>query len=722
MLAALGAVWWYAWRVLPATNGTIVTGVRAPVTVTRDAQDVPHIKAASIEDALFVQGYVTAQERIFQMDTIRRMAAGEMAALYGGRALASDLDTRRLRMRRAAEMHVRALQPAERLYLSAYARGVNQYLQENAGRLPVEFALLKYDPAPWSIADTVLAGMEMARTLSLSYREELLKSSMLDAGEPALVNQLFPLRTGLEPQPGSNAWAVSGAHTVSGKPLLAGDPHLEFTLPGIWYPVHLEAPGLNVTGVSIPGSPAVILGHNDSIAWSTTNLHFDVSDLYREQVSLAAGVARFENGLERLRIEQEVVNVRGGSPAPVTIVSTRHGPIIAVEGREQLALRWTATEPGGFTFPFIEINQASNWNQFRKAVSRYAGPAQNFIYADREGNTGYQASGRLPIREGYTGDVPADGVSGQMEWKGYIPFEELPSYMNPPSGFVISANENPFPANYKYAAAGYFAPHYRARQIRDRLEKRPKWDAAGMASIQRDVYSAFSHYLARELARVGNARGASNPAMMEASELLAHWNGLMSPDLPQPYIVELTFTHLRKAIIERAAPGRGQAYNESIGRAVVERLLRERPKEWFGDYDALLLRSFTAALAEGDRLLTLNPGRWRYGSRNQLKLSHPLLGGLKYAGWLFTIGPVAMPGSPTTVFQFAGKMGPSMRMVADLADWDRSTLTTPTGQSGLVLSGHYRDRWPSYFGGHEIPWSFTHAKGDELTFRPRSSP
>ena len=721
-MGALGAVWWFAWRVLPATTGVISTGVRAPVAVTRDAEDVPHIKAASIEDALFAQGYITAQERIFQMDTMRRLAAGEMAAVYGGRALASDLEMRRLRMRRTADMHARSLQPSERLYLAAYARGVNQYLQENAGRLPVEFTLLKYDPAPWSVADTVLAGLQMARTLSLSYREELLKQSLLEAGEPSLVNQLFPLRTGLEPQPGSNAWAVSGAHTASGKPLLAGDPHLEYTLPGIWYPVHLEAPGLNVAGVSIPGSPAVILGHNESIAWSTTNLHFDVSDLYREQVSLAAGVARFENGLERLRVEQETVNVRGGSPVPITVVSTRHGPIVAVEGREQLALRWTATEPGGFTFPFLAINQASNWSQFRQAVSRYAGPAQNFVYADREGNTGYQASGRLPIREGYLGDVPADGVSGQMEWKGYIPFEELPSYLNPPSGFVISANENPFPVNYKYAVAGYFAPHHRARQIRDRLAKRPKWDAAGMASIQRDVYSAFSHFLARELARTGKARGVSNPAMREASELLANWNGLMSPDLPQPYIVELTYTHIRKAIAERAAPGRGQTYNESIGRAVVERLLRERPKEWFGDYDALLLRSFTAALAEGDRLLALSPCRWRYGTSNQLTLSHPLLGGVKYAGRLFTIGPVAMPGSPTTVFQFAGKVGPSMRMVADLGDWDRSTLTTPTGQSGLVLSGHYRDRWPSYMNGPEIPWSFTNAKGDALTFRPRPSP
>ncbi|MEP7362615.1 MAG: penicillin acylase family protein [Acidobacteriota bacterium] len=721
-IAALAVAWWYTRRVLPPVTGEIATGVRAAVTVTRDAQQVPHIKAASVEDALFAQGYVTAQERLFQMDYMRRQAAGELAEVFGKKALQSDMEMRRLRMRRVAELHARGLTPEERKWLAAYARGVNQYIEENRGKLAVEFTLVDYDPAPWTIADTILVGLEMAQTLSLSFREEVMKSSMMAVGDPALVNQLFPVRTGLEPQPGSNAWAVAGAHTKSGKPLLAGDPHLQFTLPGIWYEIHLQAPGLDVAGVSIPGSPAVILGHNENIAWSTTNLHYDVSDLYREQVNVAAGVSRFENQLERLRVEQEVVKVRGDQAVQVPVISTRHGPLMGAEGGQQLALRWTAAEAGGFTFPFVAVNQAKNWAEFRAAVSRYAGPAQNFVYADKEGNIAYQAAGRLPIREGYAGDVPVDGVSGKNEWKGFIPFEELPSRLNPPSGYVITANENPFPKDYKYAVSGYFAPQYRALQIRARLDKRPKWDAAGMSSIQRDVYSAFSQYLAKELARVGKARGAQNAKMAEASDLLANWNGLMEPDASQPYIVSLAYQHIRKAVVDRAAPGRGMVYDQSIGQAVVERLLRERPKEWFGDYDAMLLRAFTDALNEGDRIVSLNPGRWRYGSRNQLKLSHPMLGDLKWVGGLFTIGPVGMPGSTSTVFQFGGKTGPSMRMIADLADWDSSTLITPTGQSGMVLSGHYRDRWDTYIGGGELPWQFGNAKGDVLTFRPHTSP
>lgn len=721
-VAALATVWWYTRRVLPPVSGAISTGVRSTVTVTRDAQYVPHIKAGSIEDALFAQGYVTAQDRMFQMDYMRRQAAGELAEVFGERALASDLEMRRLRIKRVAEAHARTVTAGNRKWLSAYARGVNQYLEENRHRLPVEFTLVEYDPAPWSVADTVLVGMEMARTLSLSYREEILKNAMLSVGEAALVNQLFPVRTGLEPQPGSNAWAISGAHTKSGKPLLAGDPHLQFTLPGIWYEVHLQAPGLDVAGASIPGAPAVILGHNQSIAWSATNLHFDVTDLYREEINLPAGVSRFGNQLERLRVEQEIVKVRGEQAVPVSVVSTRHGPLIGVDAGQQVSVRWTAAEPGGFTFPFVDLNAATNWSEFRAALSRYAGPAQNFVYADKQGNIGYQAAGRLPIREGYSGDVPADGVSGRNEWKGFIPFDELPSRFNPPSGYVITANENPFPPDYKYPVSGYFAPHYRARQIRARLEKRQKWDAAGMSSVQRDVYSAFSHYLGKELARVGKSRGGRNPSMAEASELLANWNGLMEPDAPQPYIVSLAYQHIRKAVVDRAAPGRGALYEQSIGQAVVERLLRQRPKEWFGDFDAMLLRAFTDALNEGDRIVNLNPGRWRYGSRNQLRLAHPMLGNLKWIGGLFSIGPVGMPGSPSTVFQFNGRVGPSMRLIADLADWEGSTLTTPTGQSGMVLSGHYRDRWDTYIGGGEIPWHFKGAKGDVLTFRPRTSP
>ncbi|MBK5295465.1 MAG: penicillin acylase family protein, partial [Acidobacteriia bacterium] len=426
-LAALALVYWYAWRPLPPNSGSVPAPVSARAQVVRDHMGVPHIEAASDEDAYFLQGYVTAQDRLFQMEYARRQAAGELAAIFGAAAVESDIETRRLRMHRAAVQHARTLPPADRAVLAAYARGVNYFLETHQGKLPVEFTLLGLDPAPWTIPDTMLIGLHMFRSLTTTWKDEALKSSYMAQGEAEKVNFIFPVRTGAEPQPGSNAWVLSGRRTASGKPILANDPHLGFSLPGVWYQVHLKTPSMNVAGVSMPGAPAVIIGHNDRIAWGMTNLHFDVQDLYSERVNSAAGAFLFEGQAKTLRQEKEFVRIRGGGQREFTVASTSHGPILLTAKGQHLSIRWTATEPGLFQFPFAEINHAGNWSQFRAALSRFLGPGQNFVYADTEGNIGYQATGKLPIRRDRDGDLPADGASGKQEWDGFIPFEELPS-------------------------------------------------------------------------------------------------------------------------------------------------------------------------------------------------------------------------------------------------------------------------------------------------------
>lgn len=705
-MAAAAAGWWYFRRVLPQTSGDVPAAVSKPATITRDTEDVPHIEASTIEDALFAQGYVTAQDRLFQMELARRLPAGEVAEIFGAPGVENDVEMRRLRMRRIAEMHARNMPAEDRRWLVHYARGVNHFIATHRGNLPVEFVLLEFDPAPWTVTDCVLVSMQMMRTLSSSWRDEILKSTLLAVGDEAKVRQLFPVRTGLEFQPGSNAWAISGAHTKSGKPLLASDPHLAFSLPGIWYQVHLKAPGLNAAGVSIPGLPAVIIGHNDHIAWGSTNLHFDVQDLYSEPPN--ALIAR----------EQELVRVRGAKDIAVPVLLTRHGPIVVSENKQFLASRWTVADPGFYQFPMVELNRASSWQEFRNALRRYPGPPQNFIYADQAGNIGYQAAGILPIRDGFDGDVPVEGPSGQLEWKGTIPFDDLPSAWNPQQGWIVSANQNPFPSGYKYPVNGYFAPHYRANQIRDRLVKREKWDAIEMVSVQRDVYSPASNFLSRELTRVGASKGSKNPLLAEANTLLKSWNGQMEAGSPAAAIVTLAFQHLRKAIVERAAPAKGSLYDTSIGTAVVERLLRERPKDWFQDYDDLILRAYVDAVDEGNRMLGRDLSRWRYGKLNEIKLSNPVLGDLRWIGRYATLGPVQLSGSGSTIQQIGKRVGPSMRMVADLSDWDQSTLTTTTGQSGQMFSGNYRDRWKTFLDGGAIPWRFTKATGDQLVLKP----
>src|SRR5271165_5654697 len=311
LLAVLSAGYWIAYRPLPQTSGEIAAPVSAKATVARDSIGVPHIAAASWEDAIFLQGYVTAQDRLWQMDALRRLAAGELSEIVGPPALELDREARRLRMRRLAEEHYKTLPDADRAVAAVYARGVNYFIETHRGRLPLEFTLLQYDPRPWTIADTILCGLQMYRNLTTTWREELQKAAMLENGDRAKVDFLFPSRIGSEYQPGSNAWALSGKHTAGGKPILANDPHLEWGIPSSWYQVHLQAPGLDVTGVSLPGVPSVIIGHNQRIAWGVTNLGFDVQDLYLERFDPRTGRYVFRGQVEQARSETDWIAVKG---------------------------------------------------------------------------------------------------------------------------------------------------------------------------------------------------------------------------------------------------------------------------------------------------------------------------------------------------------------------------------------------------------------------------
>ncbi|MCS7024679.1 MAG: penicillin acylase family protein [Bryobacteraceae bacterium] len=703
VLATLG--YWYAWRPLPQTSGTLALPLRQPAQIIRDELGVAHIEARTIEDLFFLQGYVTAQDRLWQMDALRRVAAGELSEIIGPAALEPDQEARRLRMKRLAEMHARNLHGSDRNLLVAYARGVNHFIETHRNKLPLEFTLLAYDPQPWRIADSILIGLQMYRTLSSSWREEVLKRAMLAQGDARKVEMLFPARTGAELQPGSNAWAISGRHTASGKPLLANDTHLEWSFPSTWYSIHLKGPDLNVIGFSLPGLPCVIIGHNESIAWGVTNLHFDVQDLYREQFSQPPAGYVFQGQTEQARLERETIRVKGAQAREVSFLVTRHGPILVTAGNESLALRWTAAEPGGWQFPFLELNRATNWEQFRSALKRFVGPAQNFVYADVEGNIGYQAAGKLPVRKNYRGDFPVQG-GGNYEWEGFIPFEELPSSLNPPSGYIITANQNPFPENYPYAVNGNFASYYRSRQIEARLKSRGGWTAQDQLSIQMDVYSAFSHFLAQQVSAAYEKRGRGNPAWAPAVQALRSWDGQMRAGSAAPLIVTLLYQHLRRAVAEKAAPGHGANYDLQIAPAVTEQILRNRPADWFDDYDQLLLRCLADALEEGKKMQGDRIEAWDYGRFNQLTFSHPVVGRIPWVGRYFNLGPAPMDGSSTTVRQTTRRLGPSMRFVADLSNWEASLHNITIGQSGQLLSSHFSDQWKAYYSGSSFSMHF----------------
>lgn len=727
-LVAAGVVFYLVlYRALPKTSGTIATLVSQPVEVERDSLGVPHIRARTIDDAWFVEGYTTAEDRMFQMDGLRRLAAGDLSEIVGPSALESDREARRLRMRRIAEQIYTEMSEADKSDMAAYARGVNAYIESHRGRYGVEFTLIGYDPRPWSVVDSILCGLQMFRTLTSNWKTEIVKQQMLKDGEPDKVNYLFPNRAGFEfmpggeGHPGSNAWAVSGAHSATGKPLLSSDMHLEFTLPGIWHMEHLMAPGMDVAGVALPGMPGIVSGHNDRIAWGETNLEFNVQDLYTEKIDLRTGQYLYQGKVERARSEREIVSVRGRGNEEMTIWVTRHGPVFEAGDGQVNALRWVAAKPGVFRDVFLQIDRARNWDDFKRALADYGGPAQNFVYADVDGNIGYHAGGKLPIRRNYPGDVPVDGSSGDYEWDGFIPFDELPQSYNPPEGFIVTANQNPFPPNYPYRVSGRFASPFRSRQILDMLRSGGnKLNPADGLRIQKDVYSAFDRFLAQQIVAAYADRKGANKNLDAAAALLAAWNGQMDRDRPEPLIATLTYQYLKKAIGRRASPEHGELWDVPMAPAVVENILRDRPAGWFGDYKELLLRCFADAMEEGGRMQGADPKRWKWGKYMFLAVNNPVVTRVPLVGKYFNIGPAPLSGGATTVKQTTLKLGPSERMDASPGNWDASLLNLPFGESGHIASSHYRDQWDAYYNGTSFPMQYGKIEaGSTVTFIPR---
>ncbi len=713
VIAAGVAFYWIFWRALPQTSGTIETRVTQPVEVDRDGLGVPHIRAKNLEDALFVQGFATAEDRMWQMDTLRRLATGELSEIIGVATLENDRELRSLRLRRIAEVIYARLSPQDKAAFAAYSRGVNAYIESHQGRYGIEFRLLGYDPKPWSAVDSIAIGLNMFRTLTNDWRLKTLKENMLHGGEPDKVNYLFPTRVssmfspGGDTHPGSNAWAVSGKHTANGKPLLSNDMHIDFSLPGVWYLTHLAAPGLNVEGVALPGVPGIVGGHNDRIAWGMTNLGFDVQELYLEKMDPRTGRYLFAGRIEQARQEREFIYIKGRQPEERQTWVTRHGPVISLAGNRALALRWTAEDASIFHNVFLDINRARNWDEFQKALSEFGGPAQNFVYADVDGNIGYHAAGKLPVRHNHQGDVPVDGSTGENEWDGYIPFDSLPHAFNPPSGYIVTANQNPFPEDFPYRVNGTFAAPYRSRQILDMLtatgnKVRPE---DGLR-IEKDVYSGFSHFLAQQLVAAYEKRNATNPLFTDAVAMLKTWDGQMDMDHAEPFIVTMAFQYLRKAAAERAAPGSGGAYDPQISAAVVEKLLRERPAGWFGDYNELLLRCFADGMEEGQRLQGPDPKHWKWGKYMFVDMKQPVAGQIPYFGKYFNIGPLPLSGSQTTVKQTTRKLLPSERMNFSVGSWDESLWNLPVGQASNIASSHYSDQWDAFYNGRSFPMQF----------------
>ncbi len=766
-LAGLGfAAWFYyaATASLPQLDGTLaVAGLSSRVTVLRDAQGVPHITAASLDDLFFAQGYVTAQDRLWQMDMARRYAAGEMSEVLGVSFLAHDREQRILQIRHAAHAAAAVIPEREREFLEAYARGVNALMESQRDRLPIEFLVLRYQPLPWTVEDSLLVGANMSKMLNYyQVATELGREMVLAKVGAELAADLYPeaspgdrpfgpqLPQSLAPAsreqmrppgartmaespvgvaeaglvPGSNNWVVSGVHTVSGKPLLSNDMHLPHQIPNIWYEAHLTAGAYDVAGVTLPGVPFVIVGHNRRIAWGFTNLGPDVTDIFIETFN-QRGQYQTPDGWKDPERRREVIKVEGKADVSVEVQVTRHGPIITelLPGEtRKLALRWTLYDPAALDIPFFAINSAQNWEEFRAAFSRFGSPAQNVVYADVDGHIGYQATGRIPIRAAGDGSIPAPGHDDTHAWTGYVPYDELPRVLDPPSGILATANGRIVPDGYKHVLTRQWASPHRTARIYQVLESGRKFSAADMLALQTDVQSDWDRFCAQQFAEAIERSPGASPHARKAAILLRSWDGRMAVESEAAVIVSRARRLLTRLLYE---PKLGDAFNSYrwfMSSVALEKILREQPARWlppgFDGYDELLLASVEGKGGDGKPLpeqdvplpVTETAGkkpRQRWGDELPVQVQHPIFGRVPLLRRWTGTGRLPQAGNGYTVKQVGRTFGPSQRFTADLSNLDASTLNILSGQSGQIFSPHYMDQWSAWYGGTTFPLAFS---------------
>lgn len=751
LVIALVAVIWGNQQLkkpLPVIEGTVqVSGLEEAVTVWRDANGVPHIEADNLHDLYFAQGYVTAQDRLFQMDLGRRQASGTLSEVIGEATVENDKYFRTFGLRRAAEATYEQLSEQAYFALSAYAAGVNAFIDEAKQNksLPVEFRFMGYQPEQWTPVDSLTLGKFMAYDLGGNWHSQLfrhyliqtfsedealdlfpsypkegpvildlLRAHQFDFGE-SIASQFVP-----NPENGSNNWVLSGERTETGMPLLADDPHLGLATPSIWYETHLKSPEVNVTGVIFAGVPGIILGHNEHIAWGVTNVAPDVQQLYLERRNPDNPYQfEFMEQWEDATVITEKLYIKDqDEPETFEIVITRHGPIISEfafqeEGNDTaLSLRWTAHEPTQEIEAVLRYNQAKNLDEFKEALTYFQAPAQNFIFADKDGNIAYRANGWIPIRKQNEALLPAPGWNADYEWQGYIPWDELPTIVNPPNGFIATANNKVAGDDYPYHLAHSWAQPFRQQRIVDVLNSKEKFTVDDMKALQLDQKNLQAVDLLPYLLPVLKEGSPLRDIDKIAIELLENWNFIDAKDLAAPLIHHLWVTAFSDVLFEdRIDKEMLKHFREQ--RIVIDEIIRrgangdESP--WVkekGGYEKVVVTSFQSAIDRATEMQGKNPERWAWGDFHQVKFNHPLAV-ISPLHLLFNPKPQPLGGSAVTVNAAFWNVntgdvttGAAWRGVMDLSDLSRSYHVVTPGQSGHVKSAWYDDQINDWVNGY----------------------
>ncbi len=751
--------YWLITKSLPKTSGTLTYPIfEHPVDVYRDSLGVSHIFAKNDADLFRAAGFVTAQDRLWQMDFYRRAASGRLSEIFGDVTLEQDKLLRLWGFRRVAEAISDSLSPQSRLALEAYAEGVNTFIESHKSRLPIEFALLDYTPEKWQIEDSIALTRLMAWQLSFSWYVDIVLAEVVNRVGMARAREIFPefpkdgpfILSGKEKElwetskaflksgenllgflglhgvtVGSNAWVISGAKTVSGKPLLANDPHLELMAPSIWYQIHLSSKNMNVAGVALPGVPGIVIGHNEEIAWGLTNGMIDDVDFYLERVNTDS-VQQYWTGKKWLGFSthQEEIKVKGTAPTRLTIRSSQNGPVISdlhplLKGQGPvISMRWVGHAVSDELDAYLKLLKSSNWNDFTEAIRGYKVPAQNFVFASKSGDIGYYLGGSVPIRKNTTGVHLHKGWRQTGKWVGELAFAKLPHVLNPEQGFIVTANNKIVSSRYPFYLSNLWEPPGRAAKISELLAQKDTFSVTDFQTMQLDVGSVFARDLLPDLLDIVEAKlDSSAPRLNVLYNLIRDWDGTeslttLAPSIFHAFFVKLLENTLQDEMGEELFRFYIKARNVPF--RVMTKLLRNRKSNWFDNVDTakvesmedIVIMSFLDAGTLLEKVAGAEISHWRWGEIHALTMKH-VLGVRRPLSFLLNIGPLPRGGSTMTINNseyridqpFKSVVGPSMRQVVDLSDMNESFSIITSGASGQRMSRHYKDQTPLWQNG-----------------------
>ncbi|MCE9530633.1 MAG: penicillin acylase family protein [Planctomycetes bacterium] len=740
--------------VLPKLDGDVpLAGLREPVEVIRDRWGVAHIYAKNAADLFFAQGFIAAQDRLFQIDLWRRQGVGEMAEVFGPDYLPADRFARLLKYRGDMKAEWASYSPDTKEIATSFANGINACIDQLGDKLPIEFQILGYKPKKWQPEDVL--GRMSGIYMSQNFRNEIQRAQLIAAVGIEKARWLAPVdpareytsplnddelkavnkniladyeaaTKGLSFKPSkseSNNWVVSGEHSSSGKPLLASDPHRAIALPSLRYLVHLNAPGWNVIGAGEPGLPGVAIGHNDKIAWGFTIIGTDQADFFVEETNPEDPDEYRANGRwEKMTVVKETIAVKDGKNSSVELRYTRHGPVFYHDKKRHraYALRWVGNDPGGAAYlGSLAVGRAQDQKSFLEALKRWKIPGLNFVYADVEGNIGWIAAASTPIRPKHDGLLPVPGDGG-FEWSGFLDVADLPQSFNPKIGWLATANHKILPEGYKHQIGYEFSPPYRFQRIRDSLTSKDKWELNDFKAIQHDDLTIPGV----KLAGLVKAVDLRDPQLEPFKKTLVEWDGKLALDAKAGPLYAFWLRELQESFANQYPKEHKGIFNTLSGLPVMLAALESADRHWFGPdsknaRDERLRTTFAAAVKKLQALPEAKQNRW--GSLHGVTFHHGLANLDPILAKAFNVGPFERTGDVNTPNntryddKFQQIHGASYRHLIDLDDWDRTIATSTPGQSGQPGSPHYADLAPLWAKGEYFPLLFSRKKIDDVT-------